>query len=74
MAGSNLAAEGGTEEVELPPERAKARTLSDDDLRHLHELALKCETVYGQDLDIEWGMADGTFYVLQCRSITTSDA
>lgn len=67
-----LLPEGGTEEVEVPADRANARILGDEHLRQLHSLAHQCETVYGPGLDIEWGLADDTFHLLQCRSITTS--
>jgi len=65
---------GGTEEVEVPQEKANARILEDADLQRLHQLALRCESVYGQGLDIEWGLADGEFALLQCRSITTVES
>ena len=63
--------EGGTEEIEVPADKANARILEDDDLQNLHQLALQCETVYGKDLDMEWGMAAGRLVLLQCRAITT---
>jgi pyruvate,water dikinase len=69
-----LLPDGGTEEVDVPLERATARILDDDKLYELHQLALRCESVYGKDLDIEWGMDDQGFVLLQCRSITTTDA
>jgi pyruvate,water dikinase len=69
----HLLEKGGTEEVEVPPERASARILEDADLQRLHELAIRCESVYGHGLDIEWGLAKGEFALLQCRSITTSE-
>jgi pyruvate,water dikinase len=69
-----LLAEGGTEEAEIAPERANARILDDTDLQCLHQLALRCESVYGEGLDIEWGLADGVLALLQCRSITTSES
>lgn len=69
-----LLAEGGTEEVEVSPERANSRILDDTDLLNLHRLALGCESVYGEGLDIEWGLAEGTLSLLQCRSITTSES
>jgi len=69
-----LLAEGGTEEVEVPTERANARILDDTDLLNLHRLALRCESVYGKGLDIEWGLVEGTLSLLQCRSITTSES
>jgi len=69
-----LLAEGGTEEAEVPSERAHARILDDSDLQSLHQLALQCESIYGESLDIEWGLADGVLALLQCRAITTSES
>ena len=69
-----LLAEGGTEEVEVPADRANANILDDTDLLNLHQLALRCESIYGKDLDIEWGLANGILALLQCRSITTSES
>jgi len=66
-----LLAEGGTEEIEVPTDKAIAKILEDDDLQNLHQLALQCEAVYGKDLDMEWGMAAGRLVLLQCRAITT---
>ena len=66
-----LLAEGGTEEIEVPADKANARILDDDDLQNLHQLALRCESVYGKDLDMEWGLTDGRLVLLQCRAITT---
>jgi pyruvate, water dikinase len=44
--------------------------LSEDDLAALGELATRCEDVYGPGRDIEWAIADGTLYLLQCRAVT----
>ena len=66
-----LLTEGGTEEIEVPVDKANARILDDDELQNLHQLALRCESVYGKDLDMEWGLADGRLVLLQCRAITT---
>ena len=66
-----LLAEGGTEEIEVPADKANTRILEDDDLQNLHQLALRCEAVYGKDLDMEWGLAAGRLVLLQCRAITT---
>lgn len=67
-----LLPQGGTEEIDVPPDRASAKILEDVDLQNLHQLALRCESVYGKNLDIEWSLANGSFTLLQCRSITTS--
>ena len=66
-----LLAEGGTEEIEIPADKANSRILDDDDLQNLHQLALRCESVYGPDLDMEWGLAADRLVLLQCRAITT---
>jgi pyruvate,water dikinase len=65
---------GGTEEIEIPAERAEARILSESDLQALHDLASRCEATYGFNLDIEWGRSNGRFWLLQCRAITTTSA
>lgn len=68
----HLLPDGGTEEIEIAEQQALARILDDADLHSLHQLALRCEAVYGEGLDIEWGLAQGRFALLQCRAITTS--
>lgn len=64
--------DGGTEEVEVEPARRDARVMNDEGLHALHELACRCEAVYGPDLDIEWCILDGVMYLLQCRAITAA--
>lgn len=66
-----LLAEGGTEEIDISDEKAQARILDDAALCSLHELAQRCEAEYGEGLDIEWGLAQGRFALLQCRAITS---
>jgi pyruvate, water dikinase len=65
---------GGTEEIDIPAKRAQERILSESDLQTLHQLASRCETAYGLNLDIEWGRSDGRFWLLQCRAITTTSS
>jgi pyruvate,water dikinase len=62
--------EGGTREDEVAPELVERLCLDDDRLGDLNRLALRCEEVYGPDRDIEWAIADGTLYLLQCRAVT----
>jgi len=62
--------DGGTFEDQVPPELTEALCLSDEDLGKLHALASRCEEVYGPARDIEWAIADGELYLLQCRGIT----
>jgi len=62
--------QGGTVEEDVPAEDAERLCLDDDQLAQLHELASRCEEVYGPARDIEWAFADGRLYLLQCRAIT----
>jgi pyruvate,water dikinase len=67
-------ADGGTYEEEIDATRAEALTLDDDQLAQLSRLAEHCENTYGNARDIEWAVADGTLFLLQCRAVTTSTA
>jgi pyruvate, water dikinase len=62
--------EGGTREDEVAPELVERLCLDDEQLAELNRLALRCEEVYGPDRDIEWAVAEGTLYLLQCRAVT----
>ena len=61
---------GGTVEEKVPPELVERLCLDDDQLQELNRLASRCEQVYGPARDVEWALAGGTFYLLQCRAIT----
>jgi pyruvate,water dikinase len=63
-------ASGGTTQEKLPPDMVERLCLGDDQLRELNRLAERCEQVYGPARDIEWAIAGGTLYLLQCRAIT----
>jgi pyruvate,water dikinase len=64
-------AQGGTVEEEVAPELVEQLCLQDEELAELGRLAKRCEQVYGPARDIEWAIADGTLYLLQCRAVTT---
>jgi pyruvate,water dikinase len=66
--------EGGTVEEEVAPELVERLCLDDEQLRRLSALADRCEQVYGRARDIEWAIADGTLYLLQCRAVTRAGA
>jgi pyruvate,water dikinase len=66
--------EGGTVEEDVAPELVERLCLDDDQLRALGALADRCEHVYGPARDIEWAIADGILYLLQCRAVTTTGA
>lgn len=62
--------DGGTTEEEVPTDLVEQLCLTDDDLAALNRLAQRCEEVYGPGRDIEWAIADGQVYLLQCRAVT----
>ena len=45
--------------------------LSDPELAQLLHIGTRIERHYGAPQDIEWGLADGEFYLLQTRPVTT---
>lgn len=61
---------GGVTRRPVPAEKVSARVLSDDELRQLVELGNQIEEHFGCPQDIEWGVEDGTIYLLQSRPIT----
>ncbi len=63
---------GGTIEEKVAPDLVERLCLGDDQLHELHQLAGRCELVYGPGRDIEWALAAGTLYLLQCRAITVA--
>jgi phosphoenolpyruvate synthase/pyruvate phosphate dikinase len=62
--------DGGTAEEEVAPELVERLCLDEDQLAELHRLADRCEEVYGPARDIEWAIAGGELYLLQCRAVT----
>ncbi|WP_457591325.1 pyruvate, water dikinase [Geoglobus sp.] len=62
---------GETVTVELPPEKAKERVLSDEEIEELVKFAELIESHYGHPQDVEWGIEKGKVYILQSRAITT---
>ncbi|MEO8400563.1 MAG: PEP/pyruvate-binding domain-containing protein [Gammaproteobacteria bacterium] len=67
----NLNLNGGLDEVSIDKVQAVRSSLTNNDLKNLYQLANACKSVYGDDLDIEWGITNGKVHLLQCRSITT---
>ncbi|MEE9277441.1 MAG: phosphoenolpyruvate synthase [Dehalococcoidia bacterium] len=47
--------------------------LTQEQVRQLTQLGLQVERHYGAPQDIEWAWADGQFYLLQTRPVTTTD-
>jgi pyruvate,water dikinase len=62
----------GTTEMPVDAALRRVACIGEAHLAALHELAVRCEHVWGPDLDIEWALGgDDTVYLLQCRPITT---
>ncbi len=61
----------GTDTHPLPEDDHARLCLDDGHLAALHELAARCEALYGPDLDLEWAVdATGAVHLLQARPIT----
>lgn len=63
---------GGIIEVEITDDKVASFCITDQQLNQLHQLASKCESVYGIGVDIEWTFSNEQLYLLQCRPITSS--
>jgi len=63
--------EGGTKEQETPPERQNSQALTDEQILQLERMGRKIEEHFGRPQDIEWCLADDTFYIVQSRPVTT---
>jgi phosphoenolpyruvate synthase/pyruvate phosphate dikinase len=66
--------DGGTVEEDVATELVESLCVGDEELLKLNGLAERCEQVYGTARDIEWAIAEGTLYLLQCRAMTRTGA
>ncbi|WP_232825978.1 phosphoenolpyruvate synthase [Chitinophaga alhagiae] len=62
---------GGTKEQEVGPAEQHTQALTDEQALQLARIGRKIEAHFGGPQDIEWCLADGTFYIVQSRPITT---
>jgi pyruvate,water dikinase len=62
---------GGTKEQEIEPERQNRQVLTDEQILTLGRMGRKIEDHFGHPQDIEWCLADDTFYIVQSRPVTT---
>src|SRR5262249_12222244 len=63
--------DGGTAAEALPPEEQQRQALPDDRILELAGLGLRIEGHYGREQDVEWCLADGKFFIVQARPITS---
>ena len=61
----------GTKEREIGTERQNRQALADEQILQLECIGRKIEEHFGYPQDIEWCLADDTFYIVQSRPITT---
>ena len=62
---------GGTEATEIETGRRGVQKLADAQIVRLAGIGRTIEAHFGCPQDIEWSLADDTFYILQSRPITT---
>jgi phosphoenolpyruvate synthase/pyruvate phosphate dikinase len=62
---------GGTQEQEIEPQKQDKQALTDEQILQLERIGRKVEAHFGNPQDIEWCLADGAFYIVQSRPITT---
>ncbi len=63
--------EGGTETRQIDPDQQQAQTLTDLQILQLARIGRQIEAYFGSPQDIEWCLAQDTFYIVQSRPITT---
>ncbi|PWA07619.1 phosphoenolpyruvate synthase [Pueribacillus theae] len=63
--------EGGTETQQIDSDQQKIQTLTDQQILQLARIGRQIEAYFGCPQDIEWCLADDTFYIVQSRPITT---
>jgi rifampicin phosphotransferase len=62
---------GGTEERAIEAERQEQPALTDAQVVRLVQLGRRIEAHFGHPHDIEWCLAEGDFWIVQSRPITT---
>ncbi|TVY11346.1 phosphoenolpyruvate synthase [Paenibacillus cremeus] len=63
--------EGGTQTQQLDPAQQKSQTLTEQQILKLERIGRQIEAYFGSPQDIEWCLAQDTFYIVQSRPITT---
>ncbi|HXB91340.1 MAG TPA: phosphoenolpyruvate synthase [Puia sp.] len=62
--------DGGTKKQEIEPKRQKRQVLTNQQILQLGRMGRKIEEHFASPQDIEWCLADDTFYIVQSRPIT----
>jgi rifampicin phosphotransferase len=61
----------GTEELAVAPARREQPALTDAQIVRLVQLGRRIEAHFGHPQDVEWCLAEGDFWIVQSRPITT---
>lgn len=61
----------GIEDIEVSGNKQNERTLDNNEVDIMLNLALKVEKYFGSPQDTEWAFIDSTFYLVQSRPITS---
>ncbi|WP_336785784.1 phosphoenolpyruvate synthase [Paenibacillus sp. MMO-177] len=62
---------GGTVTQEVAPDEQKKQVLAEEQILQLARIGRQIEAYFGCPQDIEWCLAQDTFYIVQSRPITT---
>ncbi|OYP10809.1 hypothetical protein CG709_09105, partial [Lachnotalea glycerini] len=62
----------GTKTVTVPENLRSIQVLTEGEIQTLVKKSMEIEVHYGHPMDIEWAFAEGSLYILQARSITTT--
>lgn len=63
--------EGGTETKQIDPDQQMVQALTEQQILQLAHIGRQIQAYMGSPQDIEWCLADDTFYIVQSRPITT---
>ncbi|MGO4544607.1 phosphoenolpyruvate synthase [Paenibacillus sp. 2TAB23] len=63
--------DGGTETKEIDPDQQNIQALTEQQIVQLARIGRQIEAYFGFPQDIEWCLANDTFYIVQSRPITT---
>lgn len=61
----------GNVKTKIPASKKHTQKLSGEQIREIADLCATVEKHYGFPCDLEWGMENGSFFILQSRPITT---
>lgn len=65
------AKDGGTQQQAIEEDQQNLQVLTDEQILQLDTIGRRIEAHFGTPQDIEWCLADGTFYIVQSRPVTT---